>query len=558
MEKRERMKNKFNELTMDAKTDRIPLSRYPRPSLVRDSYICLNGKWDDGVTVPFPLESKLSGFSGKFEGSYTYFRNICIDSDFIKDRVILHFEAVDQIAEVYIDEKMVCVHEGGYLPFSIDITDAVKPGEVQKLTVKVIDELDHRLPYGKQKKNRGGMWYTPVSGIWGSVWLESVPKGYIEAIEMTPSLDKVTVNIESESKEFFVRITFKDELVFEGSFDDPYFSIRISNPKLWTPDTPNLYDICIKTENDEVKSYFGLRTIEIKEVDSVPRILLNGNPFFFNGVLDQGYYPEGIFAPNNEDVISDDIRRLKTLGINTIRKHIKIEPEWFYEACDRLGMIVFQDMVNNGSYSFIRDTAFPTIGINKLDDMKKRVKEEVKATFENHMEGTLAHLYNFPCIVYYTIFNEDWGQFDSDIMYDIVKAMDSSRIIDSTSGWFWQNYSDVDSYHIYFKPVEIAPSKRPIILSEFGGYSYRIPEHSFNNKKNYGYGKAQDSKELTDMVEKLYETEIIPAIEKGLCGTIYTQATDVEDETNGFYTYDRKICKVDAERIRNLFKKLKI
>ncbi|MBR6308268.1 MAG: glycoside hydrolase family 2 [Lachnospiraceae bacterium] len=550
------MGSKFNELTMDAAVDRRPMGRYPRPSMVRDSYMCLNGKWDDGVTVPFPLESRLSGFKHKFRGEYTYHRTICIDKDFVKSRILLHFGAVDAIADVYIDDSLVCHHEGGYLPFTIDITDYIHIDKVQTLTVEVRDHLSHLYPYGKQKKKRGGMWYTPVSGIWQTVWIESVPEKYIKSVEITPFLDKVTFDVETEEETIGVEIYDGDMLVYKGKSDNPYFSVPIKNPVLWTPDNPHLYDVIITAGRDEVKSYFGLRTVSIEEVKGVPRILLNGKPFFFHGVLDQGYFPEGIYTPNNEDVYREDILRLKALGINTIRKHIKIEPEAFYEACDRLGMLVFQDMVNNGRYSFLRDTAMPTLGHKSIDDTKRRVKDEVKATFEQHMEETLAHLYNFPCIVYYTIFNEGWGQFDSDIMYDIVKAMDSSRIIDSTSGWFWQEYSDVDSLHIYFKDVQVERSDRPIILSEFGGYSYKIPEHSFNLKKNYGYGKATSHEELTDMIEKLYEEQILPAIDKGLCGSIYTQATDVEDETNGFYTYDRKVCKVDADRMRKLADKL--
>lgn len=550
------MSKHFDELCMDAAVERTPLRQYPRPDFVRNSYMCLNGKWDDGVVVPFPLESRLSGFKGKVPEEYTYRRNICIDPDFIEDRVILHFEAVDQIAEVYIDDVFVGSHAGGYLPFEFDITDFITPGKVSCLCVKVTDTLSHLYPYGKQKKNRGGMWYTPVTGIWGSVWVESVPEDYIKSLEITPYLDRISVNIESDSPSFHVEITDKGALVFEGSFDSPYFSIGIKNPKLWTPDSPNLYDITIKAGEDEIRSYFGLRTVEVSEVDGVSRILLNGKPFFFHGVLDQGYFPEGIYTPNNLNVYEEDVRRLKALGFNTIRKHIKVEPGKFYEACDRLGMLVFQDMVNNGSYRFIRDTAFPTIGMLKYNDLKARVKDEVKYEFEQHMEGVLAHLYNHPCVVYYTIFNEGWGQFDSDIMYDIVKAMDRTRIIDSTSGWFWQNLSDVDSYHVYFRPFTMKNSERPVILSEFGGYSLKVQGHSFNLRQNYGYGKAKDSKELTDMIVSLYEREIIPAISKGLCGTIYTQSVDIEDETNGFYTYDRKICKVDAQRMRDLSEKL--
>lgn len=549
---------KFNQLKMDTPVSARPLNKYPRPSMVRNSYQSLNGKWDDGVTVPFPLESLNSGFEGEVPNDYTYHRKFCVEKGFIKDRLLLHFGAVDQTCEVYIDGQIVGTHEGGYLPFEFDITDYVTEDKMHELTVHVTDYLDHLYPYGKQKNNRGGMWYTPVTGIWQSVWLESVPEKYIEAIEITPYLDKISVNIKSEATNYHVVITFKDSLVYEGDYDCPFFAVNISNPKLWTPDEPNLYDIVITTDTDEIKSYFGLRTVSIARVEGVARILLNGKPFFFHGVLDQGYFPEGIFTPNAESVYEDDIRRLKALGINTIRKHIKIEPECFYEACDRLGMLVFQDMVNNGKYSFIRDTAFPTIGLKKRKDYKNHIKDLVKFSFEQTMEGTLAHLYNFPCIVTYTIFNEGWGQFDADTMYAIVTAMDPSRIIDATSGWFWQEDSDVDSYHVYFKPIKLDKSDRPIIVSEFGGYSLKIPEHSFNKKQNYGYGSVKSSEELTDAIEKLYRTEVIPKIKDGLCGTIYTQFTDVEDETNGFYTYDRKMCKVNAERMRTLAKELHI
>lgn len=549
---------KHNNLSIGVPAAEVPLSEYPRPQLKRDSYICLNGKWNDGVLVPFPLESAMAGRKKEFNGKYRYHRYFTIPSTFIKDKVILHFGAVDQIAKVFIDNNPVTTHEGGYLPFEVDITKFVKANKQQTLAVEIQDELSHMYPYGKQKKHPGGMWYTPVSGIWQTVWIESVSVDYISHLEITPSLNSVNINIESTASIFDVTVLFKGEKIFKGKFDSPYFDISIPNPKLWTPDEPNLYDIEISTENDSISSYFGLRTVSIEKVNGVPRILLNGKPFFFHGVLDQGYFPEGIYTPNSYKVYEDDILRLKELGINTIRKHIKIEPALFYEACDRLGMIVFQDMVNNGKYSFIRDTALPTIGKKQRNDMKNRIKEEVKCIYEQSMEQTLDHLYNFPSICYYTLFNEGWGQFDSDIMYDIVKAMDRTRIIDSTSGWFRQTFSDVYSHHIYFKEVKISPDDRPIILSEFGGYSYKIPEHSFKKRKNYGYGKASSVEELTQKISELYEKQIVPAVSKGLCGAIYTQAYDIEEETNGLFTYDRKVCKVNPEKMLEIAKKLRI
>lgn len=547
----------YNRLTMDAAEANPPMGRYPRPLLCRNSYICLNGVWDCGVKVPYPLESEVSGFTGAFTGEYKYYRKLVLPKGFIKDRVILHFEGVDQIAAVYIDDYCVGRHEGGYIPFEIDITDYVEEEKEHILRVNVTDTLSTNLPYGKQTEKRGGMWYTPVSGIWKSVWLESVPSKYIEALEITPNLNGIMLHTYTPEESIEVSISFKGETILKASYDCTDVEIIIDDPRLWTPEEPNLYDITIKAGEDEVESYFALRTVSIGEVEGVKRILLNGEPYFFNGVLDQGYFPEGIFTPADERVYEEDILRLKALGINTIRKHIKIEPECFYEACDRLGMLVFQDMVNNGVYGFMRDTLMPTLGFRKKDDTKSKLSDEAKLAYVAQMQDTIALLYSHPCVVYYTLFNEGWGQFDSDVMYCVAKSMDKTRIIDSTSGWFWQNYSDVDSHHEYFKKMKFESKERPMIISEFGGFSLELPEHSFNNKNNYGYGKVKDSTQLTEMIDSLYRQEIMPMIPKGLCGTIYTQATDVEDETNGFYTYDRKVCKVNAEIMLKLAEDLK-
>lgn len=544
-----------NSLKMESVVDEIPMGAYPRPQLKRDSFISLNGRWDNNILVPYPLESS---YNNRKDNVYTYSRTFSVPKDFKKDRVLLHFGAVDQVCDVYVNDKHAGSHEGGYLPFFFDITGLLGSKSVHTLRVEVTDTLTHLYPYGKQKKNPGGMWYTPVTGIWQSVWLESVPKNYIEALEITPTLDSVSILVYSKATEFDVKISLKGNTVFSGHFDDSAIFVKIKDPVLWTPDSPVLYDLTVSTKKDKVTSYFALRTIETCTVDNIPRILLNGKPFFFHGVLDQGYFPEGIYTPNCEKDYEDDILRLKSLGFNTIRKHIKIEPECFYEACDRLGMIVFQDMVNNGSYKYVRDTVLPTLGYQTRDDSKFRVKDEVKYMFEQNMEYTLSHLYNHPCIVYYTIFNEAWGQFDSDTMINICKAMDGSRIFDATSGWFAQQDSDVSSIHKYFKPYEFVASDKPVVLSEFGGFSLKIKDHAYCKYTNYGYGKAKSVEELTAQIEALYEKEIIPAIEKGLCGSIYTQITDVEEETNGLYTYDRKICKVIPERMLAISQKLVI
>ncbi len=549
-----------NDLKMGSKAGEIPFSKYPRPSLVRDSYICLNGEWKNNILVPFPLESANSGYKGHVPEEYTYERSFVLPKGFIKDKVLLHFDGVDCITDVYVNGSFVGGHEGGYNAFTLDITKAVSrtPGAQNSLRVVVTDKLSHQYPYGKQRKLRGGMWYTPVTGIWKSVWIESVTDDYITAIEITPSLTGIELNIESEANDYRIEVYDGQERILSERTPYDLVKIEIPRPHLWSPEDPHLYDIFISTPNDRVKSYFGLRTVAVGEVDGIPRILLNGEPYFFHGVLDQGYFPEGIYTPNCEQDFIDDIMRLKDLGINTIRKHIKVEPDCFYEACDRLGMIVFQDMVNNGTYKYFRDTIFPTLGYKRENDLNVHVSNDTMECFACGVKETLVELYNHPSIVYYTIFNEGWGQFNADFMYEWVRNMDPSRIIDATSGWFKQSLSDVDSQHIYFHVEKLVYTDKPLILSEFGGLSYRDPEHSYSKYINYGYGKCKSVEEVGKAIIKLYEDQVVPEIKNGLCGSIYTQAYDVEDETNGLYTYDRKVCKCDPAAMRELAKRLKI
>jgi beta-galactosidase/beta-glucuronidase len=504
--------------------------------------------------VPFPVR----------EDEFCYYTTFSLPVDFIKDRVLLNFGAVDQIATVYIDEKLVGTHKGGYTPFSFDITDFLADDRTHgtatqhELRVDIIDHLDHKFPYGKQKKNRGGMWYTPVSGIWQTVWLESVPEKYIRGIKITPDLEGIALEVDGDDDEYTVQIKSRsNEKEQTFNLSEKSFYIKIDNPKLWSPESPELYDITIQGSQDKVQSYFALRTVGIGcDDDGYQRLLLNGKPYFFNGVLDQGYWPQGIFLPNSEQGWEDDILAMKKLGFNTLRKHIKIEPAGFYEACDRLGMVVFQDFINNADYSFFHDTILPTIfgatssfitGKNKLfDDRHFHKSAETRRIFKQTVTDTINHLYNFPCICYYTIFNEGWGQFCADEMYDFVKELDSTRIIDSTSGWFKQKKSDVESDHIYFKKIKIKKSEKPIVISEFGGYSFKLePNHYFNKKQNYGYRFFKDQSELEKAIHELYDTQIKPYVKKGLCASIYTQLSDVEDETNGFLTYDR-IAKVKS------------
>ena len=545
----------------------IPWNEYPRPSMVRDSFLCLNGEWDfaisdtgtpaeysEKILVPFCPESQLSGIGRSTEYKNLYYRrSFTLPEGFLPEgyRLILHLGAVDQVADVYLNGEKVAHHEGGYLPFSADITDKLK--DENELRVRARDTLDPKFPYGKQTKKRGGMWYTPVSGIWQTVWLEAVPESYIKGLKITTDDECATIKVFAEGKKI---LTLEDGgKTYE--FDGDEIKITPENPKKWSPESPFVYNFTVKCGDDEVKSYFALRKIEAKIVNGTPRLCLNGEPYVFTGLLDQGYYPDGIFLPPTSEGYEYDIKRCKEMGFNMLRKHIKVEPEIFYHLCDRLGMVVFQDMVNNSNYSFFFDTALPTVGMKRFPDAILHRDPEHRRIFREHMLGTLEHLHNFPSILYYTIFNEGWGQFNADKNYELAKATDPTRIYDSTSGWFWQRKSDVDSRHVYFKKVKLGKvTEKPIVISEFGGYSYRVEGHLFG-EGNYGYTSLDDMQGFEDKFVALYENEILPIIDSGVSALVYTQVSDVEDETNGLLTYDRKVTKLDVERCRELMMRVR-
>lgn len=559
-------KNKFNRLyTLEGKEiTGQPWDIYPRPQMKRKSFFSLNGEWDfyanggsrETILVPYPPESILSGI-GRDMGKYPtllYRKIFTLPKGFIKDRVLLHFGAVDQIAKVKLNGVIIGEHRGGYEAFSMDITDNLLDKNL--LEVEVTDELENKaLPYGKQRRKRGGMWYTPISGIWQTVWIESVPENYIKNLRIETGRNYAEIIADAPDGIVILKTPYAKT---ENEFKDGRAHITFKSPRMWSPEDPYLYRFVLRAGEDEIESYFAIRTLEIEEIDGYERLLLNGQPYFFHGLLDQGYYSDGIYTPATPDNYTRDIQTVKSLGFNTLRKHIKIEPEHFYYECDRLGMIVFQDMVNNGRYSFLRDTALPTIGFKRLPNILRRNKERAKKAFISGMKSTVKQLYNHPCICYWTIFNEGWGQFEADRVYRELKRMDTSRFIDATSGWFKRKESDVESLHVYFKPVKIKKAKRPIVLSEFGGYSYKIKDHVFNDNKTYGYKKFENAEEYENAVISLYNSEIISNISKGLCGAIYTQLSDVEDETNGILTYDRHEIKINKEKMLEIAEKLKI
>ena len=538
-----------------------PWNVYPRPQMKRDSFLNLNGFWEfsagdlyaDRFRVPFCPESRLSNIHTHYpEGEkLEYRRSFALPEEFRKGRVLLHIGAADQVAQITVNGHTIGQHAGGYEAFSFDITDALTDPEqeiFQVLCITCMDDLhDQSYPYGKQvlPEKRGGMWYTPVSGIWQTVWLESVPEHYIQKLNI-------------ENRGYSVRISIEPKMegkvivpqLGEFRLEDGCVTIIPENPNLWSPENPYLYDFTVETEEDRVESYFAIRALEVKKIGKYPRLCLNGKPYFFHGLLDQGYWPDGIFTPAKPECYADDILAMKKLGFNMLRKHIKVEPEEFYYQCDKLGMVVFQDMVNNGDYNFLRDTALPTVGIQKLDDRKLHRDAETRRKFLSGMEATVNQLKNHPCICYWTIFNEGWGQFDSDNVYEQFRKLDDTRFVDSTSGWFRREKTDVDSRHVYFRKIKLeGDGQKPLVLSEFGGKTFKCEGHVFNPDKSYGYGGCDSLQSLQEAVKRLYMDEVLPCAKQGLCAAVYTQVSDVEDEINGLLSYDRKVEKLSPEEM---------
>lgn len=560
------------------------LEEYPRPQLRRDNYIILNGYWnycinqdpdfpksfDGRILVPFSPESVLSGVNRQLlPGEYLWYeRCLNIDHKLPDQRCLLNFGAVDQYCEVYINHHKVMEHMGGYLPFFVDITTRIEEGD-NIVTLKVMDDSDTSYhSRGKQKLHRGGMFYTAQSGIWQTVWMEWVPDLYITSLRITPLVDGKAVRVEIFLNDDFNRDNIED-IIFRvdiyhnqclvRSLTSRLQFLNISFPEfeLWSPENPVLYNVVITAGEDRAESYFAMRKVEIKpDMDGIPRIFLNYKPYFQNGLLDQGYWPDGLYTAPSDEALIYDIRKAKELGFNMLRKHIKIEPMRWYYHCDRLGMLVWQDIVNGGEeYNMLLvgylPTLFPKLA-GKVKDhhyrMLGRRSEEGRREWINECRKTVLHLYNTPSIITWVPFNEGWGQFDSKNAYEIIHELDMTRLIDHACGWFDQGCGDFESIHNYFHPFRVRLKKRPVVLSEYAGYACYINGHSFSHQI-YGYRIYQSKEEFDNAFHHLLEEDIQKLADNGLSAAVFTQLSDVEDEVNGLLTYDRKICKATPVKI---------
>ena len=552
------------------------LCEYPRPALKRDSYVNLNGLWEyafredfsapntyDGtILVPYSPEAPLSGVNRQLQpGEWLHYRRTFAAPAGAGGRVLLHFGAVDYEAGVFVNGTAVGTHKGGYLPFTLDITDALSDGE-NVLQVAVSDPSDtgHQAR-GKQKLKSGGMFYTAQSGIWQTVWMERVPENHISALKVTPLYEEgaVRVEVEAARTEGAVIAAFSDgeEIVRAVCGEDGCAVLSLPADKLrsWTPEDPYLYDLTVTLDGgDRVESYFALRKFSVeRDQKGILRMFLNGKPYFLNGLLDQGYWQDGLYTPPSDEAMIYDIETAKKLGFNLLRKHIKIEPARWYYHCDRLGMVVWQDMVNGGgTYA----SWFLTYAINVFHPVMRtwpdknyrlfaRTDEAERENYYKELAEMIRQLYHYPCIGAWVPFNEGWGQFDAPRATALVRSLDDTRLIDEASGWFDQGGGDMYSLHNYFFPLHVRPQKdRVVALTEYGGISWACPGH-ISREKSYGYGSAKSKEELTEKYRKLMLKSVLPQIRNGLSALVYTQISDVEEEINGIMTYDRAVIKVD-------------
>ena len=557
------------------------LPEYPRPQFRRENWICLNGPWDytftkknkrperpDGqILVPFSPECIRSGVSRQLlPGEYLwYFRFVYLNTIPENQRLLLHFEAVDHSCSVWWNGHLLGKHENGYLSFSFDVTDYLQEGN-NTLWVRVQDDSDSgSQSRGKQSLKPHGMFYTAQSGIWQTVWMEWVPEKRIEKLKITPLYDEGSVRLEitlTQPQDMEIRMLWNRDsychYVEKEDFpaDQNTFvrDIRLPDFRPWSPEDPFLYEVQLITETDTVHSYFAMRKFSLGlDEKQQPKLFLNNQPYFFNGVLDQGYWPESLYTAPSDEALVFDIRSMKELGFNMIRKHVKVEPMRWYYHCDRLGMVVWQDMVNGGGKPLLPlvcylPNLFPPVTTRVRDNLYwffSRTSKKARRKWEEEAMELIDQLYNVPCIGLWVLFNEGWGQFDSLRLTEKIHLADPGRLVDHASGWFDQGGGDVKSAHNYFRPLRVRTEQRPFILSEYGGHSCPVDGHLYSSN-SFGYHTYKDTMEFTAAWQSL-QKKIRELQGKGLAGAVYTQLSDVEEETNGLYTYDRKVCKVERK-----------
>ena len=574
-----------------------PLAEYPRPAMRRDSCEILNGPWQYAITqtaeypaawqgsilVPYSPETPASGVGRTLQpGQWLHYHRLFAPPAGEGGRVLLHFGAVDYACAVQVNGHLAGGHRGGYWPFTLDITDLLNGTGRNSLWVAVQDPTGHGTQArGKQTLKPGGMFYPAQSGIWQTVWLERVPDNYIQTLTVTPDYDARTVTVRVHTAKpggavnlwAMVRaggVTIAEDWGSDEADQDGEVTLNIPEEHFfpWSPDTPFLYDLTVGTNQgeeaglDTVHSYFALRKWSCApDAHGVLRFCLNDKPILLNGLLDQGYWPEGLYTPPSDAAVERELSEVKALGFNLLRKHAKIEPQRWYYHCDRLGLIVWQDMVNGGSaynlwfVTYLTNVLQPLL--RRFPDGKaaysllSRAKPAGREEYAHELADTVQALRCHPCIACWVPFNEGWGQFDAGKAVQAIRTLDGTRLVDEASGWFDQGGGDVHSLHNYFYPLRIRPQKRTVALSEYGGIAWPMPGHE-PPRKTYGYGTAKDRQELTARYKKLQLKTVLPQLEKGLSALVYTQLTDVEDEVNGLFTYDRAAVKPDANAVRSV------